>query len=120
MTELSKKERDAILVELSETPAERFQLPQAYGDPAFIRCVMEAIETPELVEQFDRLKNTRLSKMGTLSPINQMVDKATGFQDDQMRTFSEFVHDLVYLRLPHAAIHALRISELGGTVAAET
>ena len=95
---------------LAETSAVRLTLPFAYADPAFDRCMHEASTTPELVEQFDRLYGCSLSR--ARSPIEQMIDKATGYQDDQLRKFTEFVHDSIYMRLPDDAIHALRLAAL--------
>ena len=95
---------------LANTQADRFPLPMAYADPAFAKCLIEAGATSELVEQFDRLTGCKVGRIGNGSPIERMVDKATGFQDDQMRQFAEFVHDCIYLRLPDEAIHALRFA----------
>lgn len=73
--------------------ADRLPLPQAYGDPAFHACLAEAIETPELVANFDRLYKATLSTKHT---------------DADMGAFVRFVHDGIYLRLPDEAIHSLR------------
>jgi hypothetical protein len=89
--------------------SERFPLPMAYADPAFMACLREAIDTPELVEQFDRLYGASLAAR---RPIDAMVGKVTGKQQDDMRAFVGFVHDGIYLRLPDEAIHALRISAI--------
>ncbi len=90
-------------------PAERFPLPMAYADPAFAICVTEAAGTAELVAHFDRLHGCSVGNLFKRSPIERMVDQATGFADDQMRQFVGFVHDCVYLRLPDEAIHSLRV-----------
>jgi hypothetical protein len=92
---------------LRELPDVRAPLPVAFGDPAFVKCLMEAADTPELVAQFNRLYGGTLGARA--HPIEVMIDKATGKQDDDMRKFSEFVHDSIYLRLPNEAIHALRL-----------
>lgn len=86
----------------------RFALPSAYADPAFLRCLLEAIDTPELVQNFDRLYDATLT--ARTSPIERMVDEATGKRDDDMRAFVEFVHDSIYMRLPDEAIESLRAS----------
>jgi len=88
----------------------RFPLPMAYGDPAFLACLSDAIDTPELVEQFDRLYGATLT--GRKSPIEAMVDRATGKQEDDIRAFVRFIHDCVYLRLTDDAIHSLRAAAL--------
>lgn len=74
--------------------AERLALPVAYADPAFMACLKEAIETPELVVEFNRLYEASLGK--PLSPIEKMVDKACGKDESDMRGFIEFVHDCIY------------------------
>ena len=72
---------------------ERLPLPAAYIDPAFQACLHEAIETPELVQNFDRLYGASLSSKPT---------------EASMADFTKFVHDGIYLRLPDEAIEALR------------
>ncbi len=88
----------------------RLPLPLAYTDPAFMKCLDEASDTPELIEQFDRLYKCSLS--GPRSAIERMVDKACGKDEDDMMKFVEFVHDCIYLRLPDEAIHSLRAKAL--------
>jgi hypothetical protein len=78
----------------------------AHADPAFAVCVREAIATPELMQQFDRLYGATL--VSRKSTIERMIDVATGKQHDDMRAFCEFVHDCIYMRLPDEAIHSLR------------
>ncbi len=84
----------------------RLALPAAYADSAFLRCLLEAIDTPELVSNFDRLYGATLT--ARTSPIARMVDEATGKREDDFRAFVEFVHYGIYLRLPDDAIEALR------------
>lgn len=72
----------------------RLPLPMAYADPAFTACIAAAIETPELVEQFDRLYGVHITSG---SPA-----------EADMRAFVSFVHDGIYLRLPDEVIHSLR------------
>jgi hypothetical protein len=86
--------------------AVRLPMPHAYIDPAFMRCLHEAIATPELMRSFDRLYGATLTSRS--SPIERMVDKATGKSDDDMRAFIEFVHRCIYLTLPDDAIESLR------------
>jgi hypothetical protein len=85
-------------------------MPHAYADPAFSACMREAIGTPELVANFDRLYGASLTT--PRSPIERMVDKATGKTEDDMRAFVEFVHDCIYLRLLDDALDALRVESL--------
>lgn len=72
----------------------RLPLSAAYFDPAFINCMASAIAEPELVHHFCRLYGSKLN-----------TPERT---DDDMRAFSAFVHDGIYLRLPDEAIHSLR------------
>ena len=84
----------------------RLPLPAAYIDPAFLACLSEAINTPELVQQHDRLYGSTL--IARASPLERMVDKATGKAEADMRAFVEFVHRCIYLALDDAAIESLR------------
>jgi len=86
----------------------RLPLPAAYVDAAFLACLQHAIETRELVEQFDRLYGASL--VSRASPFDQAVDLATGKTEADMRALVEFVHDCIYLRLPDEAIESLRIT----------
>jgi hypothetical protein len=72
---------------------DRLALPAALIDPAFIRCAHEAIETPELVANFERLYGTSARSAGG------------------MREFMRFVHDGIYLRIPDEAIEAMRLAD---------
>ena len=78
--------------------AARLPMPAAYADPAFMACVNEAINTPELLTEFDRLYGAGLS---TNKP-----------KSGDMRAFIGFVHQSVYLCLPDDAIHSLRVCGL--------
>lgn len=91
-------------------PALRLPMPAAYCDPAFVVCLHGAIDIPELVAEFNRLYGATLGARATA--IEQMVDKATGKAEDDMRAFAEFVHDCVYTRLSDEAIHSLRAGAL--------
>ena len=79
-----------------------------YFDPAFIVCLRESIAVPELVANFNRLYGATLGARST--PIEQMVDMATGKTKDDMRAFVEFVHFSIYTRLPAEVLSDLRAS----------
>ena len=79
-----------------------------YFDPAFIACLRESIAVPELVANFNRLYGATLGARST--PIEQMVDTATGKAKDDMRAFVEFVHFSIYTRLPAEVLSDLRAS----------
>lgn len=110
MSQEEKLSRAKLKGLLAEMQAPRFPLPLAYTDPAFMKCIVESCRTPELIEQFDRLTGCKLSALSQRTPIERMVDEVTGFRDDQMRQFVEFVHDSIYLRMPDEAINALRLA----------
>jgi hypothetical protein len=107
---MNKAEKAQAVEQLRALPDVRAALPLAHGDPAFQACLRGAVETPELVAQFDRLYGARL--VTKQSPIDAMIDKATGKQEADMRGFVEFVHNAIYLRLPNEAIHALRLANM--------
>lgn len=72
-------------------------------DPKQFRwMVEEAFATKELVRGFDRLRGTSLTTQ-RLSPIEVMVDEATGHdiqkQEHDLRLFVEFVREFIYDRL---------------------
>lgn len=91
---------------MNSSPVIRASLPAAYLDPAFLACVHQAAETSELVAQFDRLYGADLSHKR--SPVEQMVDAASGKKDDDVSSFMSFVHDCVYMRVPDQVIEDLR------------
>ena len=84
----------------------RLKFPHCYADPAFHVCLKESIETPELLENFDRLYGGTLT--ARVSPIERAVDVATGKQESDMAAFVQFVYDSIYLRLPDEALESLR------------
>jgi hypothetical protein len=112
MTQPEINSLKAIEDSLSGTPAIRLKLPMAYSDPIFKRCLVDASRMSEFVENFDRLCGCNVGNLGKGTPIDRMIDEASGFNDDQLRKFAEFVHDTVYMRLPDKAINAMRLSNL--------
>lgn len=74
----------------------------------FEECLMECASQPELVQQFNRLTGSNLGEKR--SPIDIMVDNATGYenivaaqQNEQCARFVEFVYNCVWLRLAPVA-----------------
>ena len=61
------------------------------------QCVLVAINTPELVKEFDRLKGTNLSQVG--SELELAVDESTGRLEHDFNEFVEFVRDVIYERV---------------------
>lgn len=70
-------------------------------DPFFFECLKRAAANRELVEQFDRLRGTNLSLKG--SPIERMIDSATGKLDDDLGKFVDFVREYIYERLDRSS-----------------
>ena len=72
----------------------------------FRQCMAESMTCPELVAEFDRLTGSNLSLKG--SPINLMIDDATGRIAGNFAAFMGFVMEFVYLRLPPDALVPIR------------
>jgi hypothetical protein len=69
----------------------------------FSAVVSECAKKPELVRQIDRLYGTSLSQIGKRTPIESMIDKATGFDktlEADMVLFTWFVYEFIWSRLP--------------------
>ena len=65
---------------------------------SFLQCAEECLKTPELLAQIDRLYGTNLQLKGT--PIELMIDKATGRQAADLQTFLRFVWNCIFIRVP--------------------
>jgi len=69
-------------------------------DPLFSIVIEQCLEEEELVSNFERLFGV-LRPPQRLSPLELMVDQATGFRDDQwskfFSAFIPFVHRCVWL-----------------------
>lgn len=63
----------------------------------FEECLLHCAGSKELVEQFDRLTGSNLSMKG--SPIELMVDRASGRTNAEIDAFVGFVHEFVWLPL---------------------
>lgn len=68
-------------------------------NPAFALCVRQSLDTPDLVTEFCRLYKIRLPEIPR-TPIEQLIDKQTGYAEDKYRDFFHeflpFVHRCVY------------------------
>lgn len=77
------------------------------ADPRFTRCLEESLKTEELVEQFERLYGVSRPRPAN-SPMAAIVDKVTGYTDDQYRKFFNafipFVYDCIYTRVCESPI----------------
>lgn len=63
---------------------------------SFYECLMTNAATTGLVAEFDRLHRTNLLQRGT--PIERMIDKATGRMNQDVEKFIDFVWEFVFLR----------------------
>lgn len=72
------------------------------SDPAFSLCLDSCLEEPELISNFCRLYEVELPRQPK-SPVEWMVDEATGYRKDTFdkffTAFIPFVHRVVYLPL---------------------
>ncbi|WP_440986253.1 hypothetical protein ACQHIH_21370 (plasmid) [Xanthomonas sontii] len=64
----------------------------------FLDSLVRAAQMPDLVAQFDRLTGSNLSRRGT--PIERLVDVASGRVDAELRLFCEFILGVMWQRLP--------------------
>lgn len=78
------------------------------------RCVIQCLDTPEFVEQFNRLTGRNLGDVSLLpkSTLEAMIDEATGHnpydtpkQHEDMRAFIDFVDEFVFMRIDWNQIH---------------
>lgn len=75
-------------------------LPPWEADP-FLNAVNHAYHMPGMIAEFDRLTGCNLARKRT--PLEQMIDAATGRVDYELRAFCEFVLDSIWERLPPTA-----------------
>jgi hypothetical protein len=64
----------------------------------FEDVLMECAGTPEFVREFNRLTGFALDEART--PIDRMVDEATGRERAALGAFTMFVYECVWLTLP--------------------
>ncbi len=64
---------------------------------SFMQCLMACAENKELVKEFDRLAGCDLSFSGT--PIDRMIDEATGKLANDIQKFIAFVWGCVWTRI---------------------
>ena len=69
-------------------------------------CVVHCAGVPELVAEFDRLTGSNLSLRGT--SLDLMIDEATGRQREEMREFTAFVFECIWLPLIAPSLSASR------------
>jgi hypothetical protein len=73
----------------------------------FLDCLWVAVSNAELVANYNRLTGEHLGEQPKRSPIELLVDQATGYEEtvqdvevERMRKFASFVKDIVWDRLP--------------------
>ncbi|WP_257834568.1 hypothetical protein [Burkholderia glumae] len=74
----------------------RLPMPWAYVDPAFRACLEGVLDTPEFIDNYNRLYGASIGKL----PV----------KESEMKAFVGHVHDIVYMRLPDEAIAGLRVA----------
>lgn len=63
---------------------------------SYMVCLRETVNTPELVQEFERLYGTNLVRV---TPIEEMIDRATGKREDDIQAFLRFVWNCVFIRV---------------------
>ncbi|EJG8700440.1 hypothetical protein NAX29_004487 [Salmonella enterica] len=75
-------------------------MPEMLLNPRFIAVLSRCIDEEELIIQFERLSGVSRPPKRQ-HPIELMVDKATGFYDEQWKLFFEafipFVYEFIWL-----------------------
>jgi hypothetical protein len=82
---------------------------------SFGTCLAEAVSTPELIANYDRLRGTNLSFRG--SRMDLAIDEACGRQFKELPGFVAFVYDFIWLRLPPEVRREDDISRMLGEIA---
>ena len=79
------------------------------NEVGFLFVLNESLQTPGMVENFNRLWGCKLGVRSAKTPIDAMIDKATGYDKVReaedladMRKFAEFVRMSVWNTLPPA------------------
>jgi hypothetical protein len=72
------------------------RLLQIRGGVTFIDCLQAAIHS-EMVSQWERLSG---KKLVPASPLDRMIDEATGYDMVVIREFADFVYWYVFLTMP--------------------
>lgn len=65
----------------------------------FIECLEYCAGQSEFVKEFDRLYGTHLSQIGRRSPLDAMIDEATGRDKESLDKLSAFVFRFVWAPL---------------------
>lgn len=60
---------------------------------SFLECLEMCIQQRDLVAQWERLSS---KKLVASSPIDKMIDEATGYDQAVMGEFADFVYDCIF------------------------
>jgi len=63
--------------------------------PPFALCLLMAVNTPEFIQNWERLRGIKLPK----NHLEQLIDDATGASDKWAQLFVQDVRELIYERL---------------------
>lgn len=73
----------------------------------YLDCVREALDTPGLVSEFERLSGYSLQVNKPQTGLEALIDAATGYKpeastqlESALRAFCCFIRDFVWTRLP--------------------
>ena len=66
----------------------------------FFSALAEAASIPELVSNYDRLTNSSFARVLSARGINRMVDRSSGFSNEETANFAAFFYEFVWSRLP--------------------
>lgn len=65
----------------------------------FMDVLLETARNDEFVRAYDALRGTSIAKLASRSPLDTMIDHATGHEDKQLEQFIADVYDLVWCRM---------------------
>lgn len=63
-------------------------------------CCATAIQTEGFVENYDRITGSHFGSLAKRSPLDAMIDQATGRETEEAAKFCAFVAETVWSRLP--------------------
>jgi hypothetical protein len=76
----------------------------------FADCIAAALDTPELIAQFDRLWGANLMRKGL--PIELAIDDACGRTDYDCRRFLNFLWEYVFTRVAKTELPPEKAAEV--------
>jgi hypothetical protein len=67
---------------------------EAYLLPAWLGCLSWALTNPQVLEQFE--KSTGFKRNHARSPIERMIDEATGMQAEYFAAFAKWMNENIW------------------------